>query len=219
VLEPTTLSVRGEATLEVPADYAVVSVQVTGRDADRELAMGSVADVAEGVRAAVAAATGVRRSALSRLRVVEVQEWDDAKRQQIRGGWEASMSGSLELDAAEVGQVAAAVVQAGAQVTWVDWRVEQGNPGHREVRRLAVLDAARAAADFAAALGGSAGTLLQLADPGLLESGGGGFRNAGATPAFRAMSNAGAGSGEVQLDPQPILLECVVEARYLLGVS
>jgi len=219
VLEPTTLSVRGEATLEVPADYAVVSVQVTGRDADRELAMSSVADVAEGVRAAVDAAPGVRRPALSRLRVVEVQEWDDAKRETVGRGWEASVSGAVEVDAAEVGRMAAAVVQAGAQVTWVDWRVERGNPGHREVRRLAVLDAARAAADFAAALGGSAGPLLQLADPGLLESGPGAVRYAGPTPAALAMSSGGAGSGEVELDPQPIVLECAVEARYLLGVS
>jgi uncharacterized protein len=208
--DPTTLSVRGAAALEVTADHAVLSLQVVRQDADRELAVAAAGGAAAAVRAAVAAAAGVRRSAISGVRVTEVSEWDELTRASVRVGWQAVLGGTVHVVATQAAALVGDVVGAGAEVVDVAWRVDDDNPAHREVRRLAVADARRAADDFAAALGGTTGSLLGLADPGLLASGD--FVSLSRGSRAFALS----APEQLEVDPQVITLRAVVEARYLL---
>ncbi len=206
----TTLSVRGEASLEVLADHVLLTVQVSRSDPDRALATASAAEAADALRAAVAATAGVRTSALSRVRVVETSEWDDRTRTTVRTGWQATLGGRVDVEAASAGDVVGAVVDAGAEVVGADWRPFDDNPVHREVRRLAVVAAGRAAADFADALGGSLGELVELADAGLLSG------SAEAEPRLARMLVMGSGAGSIDVDPQLLTVRAVVDARYLL---
>ena len=208
--QPTTLSVRGTASLEVLADHALVTVQVRRADPDRGLATSAAAEAADAVRAAVAAADGVRRSAISRVRVTEVWQWDEPTRTNVRSGWEAALGGTVDVAAEHAGAAVTALVDAGAEVPGLDWRADDDNPGYREVRRQALSAAQLAAADFAAALGGRVGDLLELADAGLLSDGG--DRQPARRMALVAMT-----SGAVEVDPQVLTLRAVVEARYVLA--
>jgi len=212
--DPTTLAVRGEASVEVLADQAVVSVHLQREDPDRELAAAGAGELARAVRSVVADATGVRRSTISRLHVTEVSTWDEQRHANVRAGWQATLGGTVVADAAAVGALAGDLVAVGAQILGVDWRVDDDNPAHREVRRLAVADAERAAADFAAALGGTVGRLLELADSGLMSSVPQAVSLGMVSP---GMALVRGGTGAVEVDAQLLQLRAVVEARYLLA--
>jgi uncharacterized protein len=214
--EPVTLSVRGTATLQVAPDEAVVHVEVSRVDPVRERAVVGVRDTVRQVRAALASAAGVREHGFHRQSVGEQGRWDEVSQSHLTE-WYASVGGTVTTDPGSVGAVTGLVVAAGAQVSGVEWLPRPDNPGFREVRQLAVADAARAAADFAAALGGTVGPLVALADPGLLDAG----QPVPAMPrqlSKRAMvSDVGPQAYEIDLDPQPVTLHATVEARYLLA--
>jgi len=186
--DPTRLSVRGEAASEVLADHAHITVQVRREDVDRELATSAAGEVASAVRTALDGTGGIRRSTFSRLMVREVSEWDERTRTNQRRAWEASLGGTVDADADAV---------------------------HAQVRRDAVAAAARAAEDFAAALGGKLGELVELADSGLLSQGPSMQGRAPGMP-MAALARGG-GLGPVELDPQLMTVRAVVEARYLLA--
>jgi uncharacterized protein YggE len=200
--------------VEVAPDLAVLGLEVSHRDPDRQAALERARDGSEALRAVLSSAPGVRRLVLSRLSVVEAPEWDGSGRPLRPTRWQASVSGSVEADTGQAGAVAAAAAGAGAQVQWVDWRVADDNPGHREVRRAAVADAARAALDFADALGRPLGDLQRLADPGVP----GGAVRAQLTAA-RAEGGGPSAGKPVDLDPQPVTLQAGVEATYALGTA
>jgi uncharacterized protein len=208
--DPTTLSVRGEASLDVLADHAVISVQVVRQDKDRELALAAADEAAAALREVVSSASGLRRSTISSARVTEVTEWDDSTKVSVRVGWQASLGGTADVEAAHAGKLAGDVVAAGAELLGVTWRVDETNPAHREVRRLAVADARRAADDFAHALGGSTGRLLQIADPGLISS------TDSISLSSRGRAYAMSLNDQLEIDPQVVSIRAVVEARYLL---
>jgi uncharacterized protein YggE len=113
-----------------------------------------------------------------------------------------------------VAEVLGSMVAAGAAVAGVEWLLAPDNPVHRQVRRDAVADAFRAAADFADALDRPLGALRTLADAGLLGAQGG-------PPVGRAMmTGAGATAGEgvtVELDAEPQHVAARVEASFELG--
>jgi uncharacterized protein YggE len=208
--DPATLSVRGEASLDVLADHALISVQVVREDTERELALASADAAATAVRDVVGSANGLRRSTIYSARVTEVREWEEPRKTSVRVRWRASLGGTADVDAAHAGRLAGALVAAGAELLGITWRVDETNPAHREVRRLAVADARRAADDFAHALGGSTGRLLQIADPGLISG----------TDAIAVSTRGGAYAmsvnDELEIDPQVVSIRAVVEARYLL---
>ena len=213
--DPTRLSVRGEAASEVLADHAHITVQVRREDVDRELATSAAGEVASAVRTALDGTGGIRRSTFSRLMVREVSEWDERTRTNQRRAWEASLGGTVDAEADAVGEVSGLLVEAGAEVLDVGWHVDDSNAVHAQVRRDAVAAAARAAEDFAAALGGKLGELVELADSGLLSQGPSMQGRAPGMP-MAALARGG-GLGPVELDPQLMTVRAVVEARYLLA--
>lgn len=128
----TTVSVRGFAEVEVPPDFAHVNfnVQSTADDADEALADTNA--VASSCRDALDGLKGVRSSTLSRVRVRELSHWDKKRDAYISDGFSAVIGGTAELDVAEVGRVISALVEAGAQVSWLTWDIDADNDAYRD---------------------------------------------------------------------------------------
>lgn len=213
----TTISVRGDAELEVAPDYATVSFGCTSRGTTSDLALRDAGRLAEQVRAVLTDRAGVQTFTIGRVRVSEVTHWDQKRERQIHDGWSATVSGSADIDTAEVGPTVTALVAAGARISWVSWGLWNDNPAYREVRKLAVGEARRAAEDFADAVGSPLGVLVTLADPGLLGAG---------VPQEHDMLYSRASASitpepleDLELDPEPQTVTARVEACFRLGGS
>jgi len=215
--ETASLSVRGSATQEIQPDFAFIAVEVSGRSPEQQTALSVARNTLETLRAGLAAARGVRRSEFSTVGVHEYSRWDEAVQANVAGGWLASVWGYVDAEVEAVGSLVAVVTEAGAQVSSLDWRLDADNPAQREVRRAAVADAARAAEDFATALGRSVGDLITLADPGLL--GGQVVAVGRGLAGARSMAATGGHQAdfEIDLDPRPVTVQAYVEARYKLA--
>lgn len=210
--QPVLLNVRGQATAEVPPDYAWLTVEVSAADPDRSMALRRAERDAADLRSAVEGAAGVRRLVLPRVKVHEETRWNQTAGTHDHIGWRAHVSGRLEVEVERVASVAAAVLAAHAAIGSVSWFLDDDNPAYRQVRRAAVADAFRAAADFADALDRTLGPLRTLADPGLL-----GGDGRGEAPVGRAMMAGvamAAGPPEFEYDPEPQTVWAAVEATF-----
>mgnify|MGYP003584896520 CR=1 FL=1 len=210
--QPVLLNVRGQATAEVPPDYAWMVIEVSASDADRSVALRRTERDAAGLRSVLEGAVGVRRLVLTRVRVHEETRWNQATGTHDHLGWRAHVSGRLEVDVDRVAGVAEAVVAAHASIGGMSWFLDENNPAYREVRRAAVADAFRAAADFADALHRDLGPLRTLADPGLL--GGDGRDDRPVGRAMMAGVAMDAGPPEFEYDPEPQTVSAAVEATF-----
>ena len=210
----TTVSVRGTARLEVDPDYGTVSFSVEAEASTSPKALERAATVADACRAVLADAAGVRRSEVGRVRVHERRHWSEQRDRWIADGFAASVSGSTDVDVAEVGRVVGALVEVGAVVGWVGWSLDDDNVAHREVRKLAVGEAHRAAVDFADAVGAPLGPLVTLADPGLL---GAGVPDEGRRALYSAAVRSEPEPTELDLDPEVQEVYARVEACFSLG--
>ena len=177
-------------------------------------ALERAATVADACRAVLADAAGVRRNELGRVRVHERRHWSEERDRWIADGFAASVSGSADVDVAEVGRVVGVLVAAGATVNWVGWSLDDDNVAYREVRKLAVAEAHRAAEDFADAVGAWLGPLVSLADPGLL---GAGVPDGGHHRVLSAALHSDAEPTELDLDPEVQEVHARVEACFALG--
>lgn len=209
---PAQLHVRGSATREVAPDYASISVNVTARSPQRREAVEQATALLAELREATSA-DDVRSARMSGVHIGEDHRWNPETNAHERQGWVASVHGAVEVDSSLVTDVVARLAQTGAEVGYLEWRLERDNAAYREVRAEAVADAFRAAEDFAAALGRPLGELRILADPGLL---GQGADPRVAPMAARAMAGDASGAAP-ELDPQPQLVAASVEATFDLG--
>lgn len=210
---PAEMRVRGSAHRELAPDYAVAQVSIAVRDDDRSAALAAVKAQLATFREAVEGHDDIRSSRMSSIRVTENYEWNPKTNTQEQRGWIASVNGSVEADTESVPEVIGRIADTGAQIGYVDWRLDVANPVYREVRKEAVADAVRAAEDFAAALGRQVGDLRVLADSGLL---GGESPTSPAPMMARAMSSDMAGAGPIDIDPAPQFVTASVEATFAL---
>lgn len=210
---PAELRVRGSAQREVAPDYAIVQVTLSAQDRDRGTALAGANALLEQFRGATQGHDDIRSSRMSNIRVAEDYRWNPETSSHEAIGWVASLSGSVEAETDSVPDVVGRLADTGAQIGYLDWRLESDNPTFREVRNEAVADAERAAGDFAAALGRQLGDLRVLADAGLL----GGETPARTVPMMaRAMSGDAAGGAPIDVDPAPQMVTAGVEATFEL---
>src|SRR6476620_10953775 len=95
--ESTTVSVRGDALLEVPPDFATISFSVEATAGKSETALARAGRTADACRSALADADGVRSSGLGRVRVRELSHWDKKREVHVSDGHAATLSGSAEV--------------------------------------------------------------------------------------------------------------------------
>jgi uncharacterized protein YggE len=133
-------------------------------------------------------------------------------------GWSVLVMGEAYADADKVPEVVAALTRVGVSILNVTWRLEVTTEAsaQRAVRRQAVDNALEAANDFAAALVGTLGDLITLADPGLL--------SAAPTRAAGAILASATASGtswdeRVDIDPYMITVSASVEASHVVNLD
>src|SRR5262249_2386528 len=185
-----------------------VVVRVACRSGDAEAALAALtsgfARVEEAIDALPPSGVVARRGAVS-------QRWIPWERDP---GWLASRRVTLMgRDVEHAGDVIAPFAALsgsvdGLELTGPVWEVEPDNPVHAELQAEAVREAHARAQRYAAALGGTLGPLIELADPRLGHH---------AVQLGRAdASMEGAGFETMDFSPLPIAVEAGVVGRWAL---
>jgi uncharacterized protein len=209
------ISVRGEASLEVEPEIAVVWVTVQARDANRHRAV----DLLAGRTAAVSGTIKGFGEAIEKLesQPVSVQPVfkDGRGREKVyayiaRGGLTATVR-----DFAVLGDLVTGLADAElVTVTGPDWQLRHGSPVYRAARLAAAEDATQRAGEYAEAFGGRITGLVEAADTGLLTA------QPRRTPfaAARAVSLGGAADEDPTFDFEPAkqTVTAQVEARFTM---
>ncbi|MGI8445866.1 MAG: SIMPL domain-containing protein [Streptosporangiaceae bacterium] len=221
------LSVRGEARLMVPPDYATVAaVDEATRGSKAEALRAAAAgldslttDLAAQGGVALDASTGRRPltwSAQSATTHAEHAHDEQTGSYQPTGQMTAAVAVTIAVRAFELLDTLGAVLAAheAVSVHQVTWHVDWDNPAWPDVRAAAIHAAIAKGRDYAAALGGSLRSVQHIADAGLLggDNAPQGFASSSAM-GRRASSRAGGEPDAPSLDPVPQELTAIIEAR------
>ena len=214
-----TIAVKGSASDDFPADYALVQFgHQFNSPARSEALAGGNAVIAQVRETAAQLGVGVREVKVHSLRVQETFNHVGPNNTREHSGWVAQLGGQLLIEPSTVPVAIAALIKTGVGIDQLSWHLDSDTElkAHRAVRRLAVADAKEAANDFALALGASLGSLITLADPGLL--GATAFANGARRTSYMGLATAGASGASwdeyVDIDPEVITISANVEASY-----
>jgi uncharacterized protein YggE len=215
-----TIAVKGSASDDFPADYAIAHFSYEFDAPARSEALAGANAVITQLRTTVAhLGAGAREMKVQSFRVEETFNHVGPEKVREPAGWTANVGGQLLIEPGTVPTAVAELVKAGVTTHQLTWHLDPDTRlrAHRSVRRQAVTDASEAANDFALALGGELGRLITLADPGLL--GAAGFSNGAvraSTMTATATSRASGASWDeyVDIDPEVITISANVEASY-----
>lgn len=206
-MEAPIVSVRGEATREVPPELARFSVEVTASDAHRQAAVRRLTERVEGLRAVL----DEYASAIERRETGGLHVWPETKRRgervtAYRGGVTTTVTVT---DFAVLGELMLRLAdrdQTSVYGPW--WGLRPDSPAHREARRAAVTEAIRRAEEYAEAVGAQVARLLEISDVG-----------PEAQP-MAPMAFAGAredgGQPQLELDPQTQTVHAQVAMRFTI---
>jgi len=208
------ISVRGEATLEVEPEIAVVWAAVAARDSDRHRAVellagrtGRVGDLIKGFGEAI--------EKLESQPVSVQPVFADGRIRERISGYLARAGFTVTVrDFAVLGDLVTGLASADmVSVTGPDWRLRPDSPVHRAARLAAAKDATRRAGEYAEAFGGRIAGLVEVADTGMLAE------PRGRRP-MMAMARAAAVTGgetpEFDFEPARQTVSAQVEARYTM---
>ena len=208
------ISVRGEATLEVEPEIAIVWVTVVARDANRHRAVelltgrtGKVGDMIKGYGDAI-------EKLESQPVVVQPVFKDGRAIQQVSGYYARAGFTATVSDFAILGELVTGLADGDlVTVTGPDWRLRPDSPVYRAARLAAAKDATQRAGEYAEAFGGHVTGLVEAADNGLLAPP---ARNV----AFAARAAPAAGGGyegpAFDFEPAKQTVTAAVEARYTM---
>jgi uncharacterized protein YggE len=208
------LSVRGEASLEVEPEIAVVWVSVQARDADRHRAVELLTGRAGTVGGTIKGFGEAIEKLESQPASVQPVFKDGRSREKIyfysaRAGFTVTVRDFAVLGDLVTGLAGADLVT----VTGPEWRLRPDSPAYRAARLAAAQDATQRAREYAEAFGGRITGLVEAADTGLMEA----QPRQVAFAAARAPAPAG-GYEEPGFDFEPAkqAVTAQVEARYTM---
>jgi len=203
---PTVVSVRGEAVREVPPELAVLTVTVSARDQDRAATLARLTDRAAAQRTLL----DEFAAAIERRETGDVSVYPEVKGKTERvSAYHGSVTTSVTVaDFTVLGDL---LLRLGAQdqtaVSGPWWRLRPGSRAGAEVRKAAVADALRGAAEYADAVGARLERLLEIIDEGA---------DGGVQP-LAAMAYGGAAQDmSLDLDPQQQALRAAVTIRVTI---
>ena len=217
----TILSVRGTARVDVPPDMATLGCLLEAVDDTPPAALNTASRRLDALRAALAELGGAARTASSQREpltwlaraATTHDEYDHMHDGRRTGRTVAVVRLVLEVRdftlLQRVGEVLA--VQSGVTLEHVSWSADDDNAGWPRVRADAIKAAISRGSDYAAALGGRLQRLDHLADQGLLAAG---DQDHARVASLAAMSFGKGGGDMPSLDPEPIELTAVIEARF-----
>ncbi len=166
------ISVRGQATLEVEPEIAVISVWITARDRDRRHALELLAKRGEQVAALLRQQGEAVEKTESQPARVRPELKDDKARERIAGYLATGGFTITVRDFIILGDLVAALAdQEMATISGPSWHLRRDSQVYRKARMEAVQDAMRRAHEYAAAFGGKVTGLVEVADTGLLAEG------------------------------------------------
>ena len=209
------ISVRGQATLEVEPEIAVVWVVVMARDADRRKAVallagrtGRAGDMIKGYGEAIEKLES---------QPVNVQPvFKDGRIREKVSGYLARAGFTVTVrDFAVLGDLVAGLASADmVTVTGPNWGLRPDSPVYRTARLAAAKDATRRAGEYAEAFGGRISWLVEAADSGLMGDTG----HPRIMAASRALSASATADATPEFDFEPAMqaVSAQVEARYTM---
>ena len=212
------ISVRGEATLEVDPELAVVQVTVMARDKDRQRALDLLARRNEQILTLIRAhGAAVERLDSSPAHVSPALK--DARARERVTGYVAQAGATVTVgDFSILGDLVMKLAgQEMVTVTGPWWQLRVDSAAYRQARVAAAQGAMLRAREYAAAFGGRVSGLLEVADQHLLttarEPGGPTFLRARAAAAGMAGEEAPA---EFDFEPARQTVSAQVEARFTM---
>lgn len=219
-----TIAVKGSASDDFTADFALIrlSHRFTAQARSEALAGGN-ALIAQVRDATQQLGSGVREMKVEFLRMIETFNQVGLEHEQEPSGWGAHIACHLAIEPDTVPVAVTELTRIGVTINQIIWLLDPETEARarRDVRRLAVADAKEAANDFALALGGSLGSLIALADPGLL--GPATFQNGAARTSHMGMAALGMSNSpwlaSIDSDPEYVTISASVEASYEVTVD
>lgn len=210
---PPVVSVRGEATLEVDPDIAVLSISLNVRERDREetlRVMGeqgrALAEIADRFGA------GIEKFETGDLGVYPEMREGSLDRVAFYVGHT-----TLTITVVDFAVLSDLIVAAGelplVQVYGPQWQLRPSSPWRREARTAATTDAIRRAREYAEAFGCQLIGLLEVSDSGMTDGSQVGMTHEG------RMSMSKMDSGQAALDLQPVKQQVYgsIEARFSMS--
>jgi uncharacterized protein YggE len=206
-VDPTIVTVHGEARREVPPEQAVFSVTVSARDRDKPAVVARLTERA----AEVGRILDGCRAAIERRETAGLHVYEEYRRRVERS---ATYSGSLTTtvtvtDFDPLGELLARLASGESiSVSGPWWQLRPGSRAGADVRREAVTDALDRAREYAAAVGSELDRIVEISDAEV----------AGAHPAMmRAVGGAAEAEDGAAFDLAP--RQQTVEARVLLRAT
>jgi uncharacterized protein YggE len=191
VAEQPTIVVRGEVQREVPPDQAEIGVTIRARDRDRESVLARLTERAAEVRAVVDDFS-VERRETGHMRI-----YPELK----RGGervvaYTGSMFTTVVVtDFDRLGDLLMRLARLDlATVAGPWWQLRPGSPAEAEVRKEAVREALRRAAEYAEAVGARVDRLIEIADEATAPAFG--------MPGFAVAGGARSTEASIEVDPE-----------------
>jgi uncharacterized protein YggE len=207
------ISVRGEATLEVEPEIAVVGVSVQARDRDRRATLDRLARRNRQVLELVKAyGEAIEKLESDPARVFP--EFKDGKPGERVTGYLGRAGVSVTVrDFTVLGDLMTKVADEElVSVSGPAWLLRPGSPVHREARLAAARDAMQRAREYAEAFGGTITGLVEVADTGLMtEAPEHGVRHVRAAAAMAAHAPA-----PLDFEPARRIVRAQVEARFTM---
>jgi uncharacterized protein len=214
------VAVRSTVFRDVTPDSFEVTVRLVCRTADAAAAATSLTAGFARIEQTIDSLPGpdltIERGAVSQRKVM----W----RPEPKGGLTTEWVASRHLIVTgRDNERAGAVMRAFAELTdTVDgielhgpsWRLDNDNPAYGEVQADAVGEALTRARRYAVTLGGRLGTLIELADTGMLDGG----RMVYAEQASFRAGGPGEGFETMDFTPVPVQISATVDARWALIV-
>lgn len=218
-MSDVTITVRGENEAHIPPERATIRVTVRAEGPKRAIVVETAMSLAEPVRSGIT----------ERKDVGTVADWS-SKRITVRADrpWSSEgkrlalvYSASIDFTATftEASELSIWVsdisAQDGVEIGWVNWHLtpETLAEVERDVATSAVKVAVTRAESYAAALGLTSVTPLEIADVGLISHGqppAGSPRMMARAPAFASAESAPA----MEYEPEDIAVSATVEARF-----
>lgn len=213
------VSVRGEATLEVDPEIAILSLDVSARAQDHDKAMAALTQRTGAARAIVSGfEAGIERIETGQLWVRP--EYDDKKGERVKRYIGSTSTRVVVGDFTVLSDLVLALSEVrllSLGGPW--WQLRPNSPVYRDARLAAARDAQRRAADYAAAFGAVLTGLIEVADQGMSTSGA--VPEGGVRP-FRASGGARFASAaqpmlDLDLDPVRQRVSGSIEARFTMS--
>jgi len=209
------VSVRGEASLEVEPEIAVVWVAVQARDAGRQRAVELLARRSGAVSSTIKGFGDAVEKLESQPVNVQPVFKDGKPREKISGYYARGGFTVTVRDFAILGELVTGLADADlVTVTGPDWRLRPDSPVYRAARLAAAQDATTRAGEYAEAFGGRVNGLVEAADTGLMAPQRGPVAFAAA--ARMSASTAGYEAPSLDFEPAKQTVTAQVDARFTM---